>query len=146
MRHDAGTPMRHHAEAVATSASVGRHGACSSGLGLRDHAGETNFVNVGERTNVTIRHFPQTDQDRRLPDHRALDVYFRSQGGKQRADHRRGYERENITDSKDAVTFSTGGGRSRTCRVPVMIDGSNWEVITGGLKRQGQGVTVAPSP
>ena len=101
---------------------------------------ETNFVNVGERTNVTgSRKFLRLIKEERYEE--ALDV-ARSQveGGAQIIDINMD---EGMLDGVHAMTtfLNLIASEPDISRVPVMIDSSKWEIIEAGLKiAQGKSV------
>jgi 5-methyltetrahydrofolate--homocysteine methyltransferase len=101
---------------------------------------ETNFVNVGERTNVTgSRKFLRLIKEERYEE--ALDV-ARSQveGGAQIIDINMD---EGMLDGVHAMTtfLNLIASEPDISRVPVMIDSSKWEIIEAGLKiTQGKSV------
>ena len=101
---------------------------------------QTNFVNVGERTNVTgSRKFLRLIENQQYQD--ALEI-AREQvlGGAQIIDVNMD---EGMIDGVDAmVTFlNLIAAEPDIARVPVMIDSSKWEIIEAGLKVvQGKGV------
>ena len=100
----------------------------------------TNFVNIGERTNVTgSRQFLRLIQDRR---YEAALAVAREQveGGAQMIDINLD---EGLLDSEQAmVTFlNLVAAEPDIARVPIVIDSSKWAVIEAGLKRlQGKGI------
>ncbi len=101
---------------------------------------EANFVNVGERTNVTgSRKFLRLIQEGNYDE--ALDVAREQvEGGAQIIDVNMD---EGMIDGKEAmVTFlNLMAAEPDIARVPVMIDSSKWEIIEAGLKCiQGKGV------
>ena len=101
---------------------------------------EANFVNIGERTNVTgSRKFLRLIKEERYDE--ALEI-AREQvaGGAQIIDVNMD---EGMIDGKKAmVTFlNLLAAEPDIARVPVMIDSSKWEIIEAGLKcLQGKGV------
>jgi 5-methyltetrahydrofolate--homocysteine methyltransferase len=101
---------------------------------------QTNFVNIGERTNVTgSRKFLRLIENQQYQD--ALEI-AREQvlGGAQIIDVNMD---EGMIDGVDAmVTFlNLIAAEPDIARVPVMIDSSKWEIIEAGLKVvQGKGV------
>lgn len=101
---------------------------------------ETNFVNVGERTNVTgSRKFLRLIKDEKYDE--ALDI-ARNQvdGGAQIIDVNMD---EGMLDGVFAMTkfLNLIAAEPDIARVPVMIDSSKWEIIEAGLKVvQGKGV------
>jgi len=101
---------------------------------------ETNFVNVGERTNVTgskafLRMIKEGDFDA------ALSVALEQvEGGAQIIDINMD---EGMIDGKEAMIkfLNLIAAEPDIARVPVMIDSSKWEIIEAGLKCiQGKGV------
>ena len=101
---------------------------------------DTNFVNVGERTNVTgsrkfARLIAANDYDA------ALEVARQQvEGGAQMIDVNMD---EGMLDSEDAMSrfLNLLAAEPDIARLPVMIDSSKWSVIEAGLKRvQGRGV------
>jgi 5-methyltetrahydrofolate--homocysteine methyltransferase len=101
---------------------------------------ETNFVNVGERTNVTgSRKFLRLIKEEQYEE--ALDI-ARNQvdGGAQIIDVNMD---EGMLDGVYAMTkfLNLIAAEPDISRVPVMIDSSKWEIIEAGLKViQGKGV------
>ncbi|TXI62104.1 MAG: methionine synthase [Flavobacterium sp.] len=101
---------------------------------------ETNFVNVGERTNVTgSRKFLRLIKEEKYDE--ALEI-ARSQveGGAQIIDVNMD---EGMLDGVYAMTkfLNLIAAEPDIARVPVMIDSSKWEIIEAGLKViQGKGV------
>ncbi|HEY0092656.1 MAG TPA: dihydropteroate synthase, partial [Flavobacterium sp.] len=101
---------------------------------------DTNFVNIGERTNVTgSRKFLRLIKEERYEE--ALDV-ARSQvdGGAQIIDINMD---EGMLDGVYAMTkfLNLIASEPDISRVPVMIDSSKWEIIEAGLKvTQGKSV------
>ena len=101
---------------------------------------ETNFVNVGERTNVTgSRKFLRLIQEENFDE--ALSVARdQVEGGAQIIDVNMD---EGMIDGKHAmVTFlNLIASEPDIARIPVMIDSSKWEIIEAGLQcLQGKGV------
>ncbi|MCB0852017.1 MAG: dihydropteroate synthase, partial [Bacteroidetes bacterium] len=101
---------------------------------------ETNFVNVGERTNVTgSRRFARLIKEEKYED--ALSVARQQvEGGAQIIDINMD---EGMLDSKAAMVkfLNLLAAEPDISRVPVMIDSSKWEIIEAGLKCiQGKGV------
>jgi 5-methyltetrahydrofolate--homocysteine methyltransferase len=101
---------------------------------------ETNFVNIGERTNVTgSPKFAKLILNGNLE--KALEVARQQvEGGAQIVDINMD---EGLLDSENAmVTFvNLIGSEPDIARVPLMIDSSKWSVIEAGLKCiQGKGV------
>ncbi|AWA29637.1 methionine synthase [Flavobacterium magnum] len=94
---------------------------------------ETNFVNIGERTNVTgSRKFLRLIKEERYEE--ALDI-ARAQvdGGAQIIDVNMD---EGMLDGVHAMTVFLNliASEPDIARVPVMIDSSKWEIIEAGLK------------
>jgi 5-methyltetrahydrofolate--homocysteine methyltransferase len=101
---------------------------------------ETNFVNIGERTNVTgSRKFLRLIKEERYDE--ALDVARgQVEGGAQIIDINMD---EGMLDGVHAMTtfLNLIASEPDISRVPVMIDSSKWEIIEAGLKVvQGKGV------
>lgn len=101
---------------------------------------ETNFINVGERTNVTgSRKFARLIKEDKYED--ALEV-ARNQvdGGAQILDVNMD---EGMLDGKEAMVkfLHLIASEPDIARIPIMIDSSKWEIIEAGLKCiQGKGV------
>lgn len=101
---------------------------------------ESNFTNIGERTNVTgsakfLRLIKEGDFEKALEV--ALDQV---RGGAQVIDVNMD---EGMLDSKEAmVTFlNLMAAEPEIAKIPVMVDSSKWEVIEAGLKcLQGKGI------
>ncbi len=101
---------------------------------------ESNFINVGERTNVTgsakfLRLIKEDNYEEALTV--ALDQV---QGGAQIIDVNMD---EGMIDGKEAMVkfLNLIASEPEIARVPVMIDSSKWEIIEAGLKCiQGKGV------
>ena len=101
---------------------------------------ETNFVNVGERTNVTgSRKFLRLIKEEKYDE--ALSVARdQVEGGAQIIDVNMD---EGMLDGVYAMTkfLNLIAAEPDIARVPVMIDSSKWEIIEAGLKViQGKGV------
>lgn len=101
---------------------------------------ETNFVNVGERTNVTgSRKFLRLIKEEKYEE--ALDIArAQVEGGAQIIDVNMD---EGMLDGAYAMTkfLNLIAAEPDIARVPVMIDSSKWEIIEAGLKViQGKGV------
>jgi 5-methyltetrahydrofolate--homocysteine methyltransferase len=101
---------------------------------------ETNFVNIGERTNVTgSRKFLRLIKEERFDE--ALDVARdQVEGGAQILDVNMD---EGMLDGKEAMVkfLHLIASEPDIARIPVMIDSSKWEIIEAGLKCiQGKGV------
>lgn len=94
---------------------------------------ETNFINVGERTNVTgSRKFARLIKEGKYDE--ALDVArHQVEGGAQVIDVNMD---EGLLDSKEAmVTFlNLLMAEPDIAKLPIMIDSSKWEVIEAGLQ------------
>jgi 5-methyltetrahydrofolate--homocysteine methyltransferase len=101
---------------------------------------ESNFVNVGERTNVTgSAKFLKMIKEGRFED--ALEVALEQvQGGAQIIDVNMD---EGMIDGAEAMTrfLNLIASEPDISRVPIMIDSSKWEIIEAGLKCvQGKGI------
>ena len=101
---------------------------------------ETNFINVGERTNVTgSRKFLRLIKEEKYEE--ALDIARNQvEGGAQIIDVNMD---EGMLDGVYAMTkfLNLIAAEPDIARVPVMIDSSKWEIIEAGLKViQGKGV------
>lgn len=101
---------------------------------------ETNFVNIGERTNVTgSRKFLRLIKEEKFDE--ALDVARdQVEGGAQILDINMD---EGMLDGKEAMVkfLNLIASEPDIARIPVMIDSSKWEIIEAGLKCiQGKGV------
>ncbi len=101
---------------------------------------ETNFINIGERTNVTgSRAFLRMIKEGRFED--ALSVALEQvQGGAQIIDVNMD---EGMIDGKAAMIqfLNLIASEPDISRVPIMIDSSKWEIIEAGLKCiQGKGI------
>ena len=94
---------------------------------------EMNFVNVGERTNVTgSRKFLRLIKEDKLDE--ALEVArHQVEGGAQIIDVNMD---EGMLDGVEAMTtfLNLIASEPDISRVPVMIDSSKWEIIEAGLK------------
>ncbi len=111
-----------------------------SGLEAAVITPESNFVNIGERTNVTgSAKFLRLIKDGNFE--QALEVALdQVRGGAQVIDVNMD---EGMLDSKSAmVTFlNLMAAEPEIAKVPFMIDSSKWEVIEAGLKcLQGKGI------
>jgi 5-methyltetrahydrofolate--homocysteine methyltransferase len=111
-----------------------------SGLEALTIRPDTNFVNIGERTNVTGS--PRFAQFILAGDYeKALEVARQQvEGGAQIIDVNMD---EGLLDSEQAMTTFLHylGSEPDIARVPVMIDSSKWSVIEAGLKcLQGKGI------
>ena len=93
----------------------------------------TNFVNVGERTNVTgSRKFLRLIQERQYEE--ALDIARdQVEGGAQILDVNMD---EGMIDGVEAMTtfLNLIAAEPDIARIPIMIDSSKWEIIEAGLK------------
>jgi len=111
-----------------------------SGLEPLVVSSETNFVNIGERTNVTgSKKFLNLIRDEKFEE--ALEV-AREQvvGGAQILDVNMD---EAMLDGKEAMVTMLNliASEPDIARVPIMIDSSKWEIIEAGLKcLQGKGI------
>ncbi|MCO5229782.1 MAG: methionine synthase [Chitinophagales bacterium] len=94
---------------------------------------QTNFVNVGERTNVTgSKVFLRMIKEERFED--ALSVALEQvRGGAQVLDINMD---EGMIDGKAAMVkfLRLVMSEPEICRIPIMIDSSKWEIIEEGLK------------
>jgi len=100
----------------------------------------TNFVNVGERTNVTgSKMFSRLIKEGRFQE--ALDVAKQQvEGGAQVIDINMD---EGMLDSKHAMVhfLNLVGSEPDIAKLPIMIDSSKWDIIEAGLKCvQGKGI------
>jgi 5-methyltetrahydrofolate--homocysteine methyltransferase len=100
----------------------------------------SNFVNIGERTNVTgSAKFLRLIKEDKFEE--ALDVALdQVRGGAQIIDVNMD---EGMLDSKEAMVrfLNLMASEPEIARIPVMIDSSKWEVIEAGLKcLQGKGI------
>lgn len=111
-----------------------------SGLEAVTITPESNFVNIGERTNVTgsARFLKLIKEDKF---DQALEVALdQVRGGAQVIDVNMD---EGMLDSKAAMVkfLNLMAAEPEISRIPVMIDSSKWEVIEAGLKcLQGKGI------
>lgn len=101
---------------------------------------QSNFVNIGERTNVTgSKKFLNLIKEDKFEE--ALEVALdQVRGGAQVIDVNMD---EGMLDSKTAMVkfLNLMAAEPEISRVPVMIDSSKWEVIEAGLKcLQGKGI------
>jgi 5-methyltetrahydrofolate--homocysteine methyltransferase len=101
---------------------------------------EANFINIGERTNVTgSRKFLRLIKEERFEE--ALDVAREQvEGGAQIIDINMD---EGMLDGAAAMTkfLNLIGAEPDISKVPIMIDSSKWEIIEAGLKCiQGKGI------
>lgn len=120
--------------------STNSHGLILSGLEPLVISPETNFVNIGERTNVTgSRKFLRLIKDEQFEE--ALSIALdQVRGGAQILDVNMD---EGMLDGKQAMVHFLHliASEPEICRIPVMIDSSKWEIIEAGLKCvQGKGV------
>lgn len=111
-----------------------------SGLEAVEITNESNFVNIGERTNVTgSKKFLNFIKEDKFEE--ALEVALdQVRGGAQVIDVNMD---EGMLDSKAAMVrfLNLMAAEPEISRVPVMIDSSKWEVIEAGLKcLQGKGI------
>jgi 5-methyltetrahydrofolate--homocysteine methyltransferase len=111
-----------------------------SGLEAVEITAESNFVNIGERTNVTgSKKFLNFIKEDKFEE--ALEVALdQVRGGAQVIDVNMD---EGMLDSKAAMVrfLNLMASEPEISRVPVMIDSSKWEVIEAGLKcLQGKGI------
>ncbi len=94
---------------------------------------DSNFVNIGERTNVTgSRQFLRLIQDNRYD--KAIEVALEQvQGGAQIIDVNMD---EGMLDGEKAMTrfLNLIAAEPDISRVPIMIDSSKWSIIEAGLK------------
>ena len=101
---------------------------------------DTNFVNIGERTNVTGS--PRFAELIRKGDYEKALAVARQQveGGAQMIDVNMD---EGMLDSEQAMTtfLNAVGSEPDIARVPIVVDSSRWSVIEAGLKcLQGKGI------
>jgi 5-methyltetrahydrofolate--homocysteine methyltransferase len=101
---------------------------------------ESNFMNIGERTNVTgSAKFLKMIKENRFEE--ALEVALEQvQGGAQVIDVNMD---EGMIDGAEAMTkfLNLIASEPDIARVPIMIDSSKWEIIEAGLKCvQGKGI------
>ncbi|MEZ3499959.1 methionine synthase [Pantoea sp. KPR_PJ] len=111
-----------------------------SGLEPLNISGDTLFVNVGERTNVTgSAKFKRLIKEEKYSD--ALEVALQQvQNGAQVIDINMD---EGMLDAEAAMVrfLNLIAGEPDIARVPIMIDSSKWEVIEKGLQCiQGKGI------
>ena len=94
---------------------------------------KTNFINVGERTNVTgSRRFARLIKEERYEE--ALEVARNQvEGGAQILDVNMD---EGMLDGKEAMVkfLNLIAAEPDIARIPIMIDSSKWEIIEAGLK------------
>src|SRR5690606_3368984 len=111
-----------------------------SGLEAVTISPQSNFVNIGERTNVTgsARFLKLIKEDKF---EQALEVALdQVRGGAQVIDVNMD---EGMLDSKSAMVryLNLMASEPEIAKIPVMIDSSKWEVIEAGLKcLQGKGI------
>ncbi len=111
-----------------------------SGLEAVEITSQSNFINIGERTNVTgSAKFLKLIKEENFE--RALEVALdQVRGGAQVIDVNMD---EGMIDSKAAMVkfLNLMAAEPEIAKVPVMIDSSKWEVIEAGLKcLQGKGI------
>jgi 5-methyltetrahydrofolate--homocysteine methyltransferase len=111
-----------------------------SGLEAVEITAQSNFVNIGERTNVTgSKKFLRLIKEDKFEE--ALDVALdQVRGGAQVIDVNMD---EGMLDSQAAMVLFLNlmASEPEISRIPVMIDSSKWEVIEAGLKcLQGKGI------
>ena len=100
----------------------------------------SNFINIGERTNVSgSRHFARLIRERKYED--ALTIARNQvEGGAQVLDVN--MDDAMLDSKKEMVTFlNLLASEPDISRLPIMIDSSKWSVIEAGLKcLQGKGI------
>ena len=111
-----------------------------SGLEPFVFTSDLNFVNIGERTNITgSRKFARLILNDKYDE--ALEVARQQvENGAQVIDVNMD---EGMLDGASAMTtfLNLIGAEPDICRVPIMVDSSKWEVIVAGLKcLQGKGI------
>ena len=111
-----------------------------SGLEPLTIRNETNFINIGERTNITgSLKFKRLIKEDKYEE--ALSVALdQVKNGAQIIDVNMD---EGLIDSKKAMVkfLRLIASEPEICKVPIMIDSSKWEVIEEGLKNiQGKGI------
>src|SRR5690606_18056680 len=111
-----------------------------SGLEAVEITPHSNFVNIGERTNVTgSKKFLRLIKEDKYDE--ALEVALEQvRGGAQVIDVNMD---EGMLDARAAMVkfLNLMAAEPEIARVPVMIDSSKWEVIEAGLKcLQGKGI------
>lgn len=111
-----------------------------SGLEAVEVTPESNFINIGERTNVTgSARFLKLIKEDKFDE--ALEVALdQVRGGAQVIDVNMD---EGMLDSQSAMVkyLNLMASEPEIARVPVMVDSSKWEVIEAGLKcLQGKGI------
>ena len=106
---------------------------------------ESNFINIGERTNVAgSRKFLRLIKEEKFDE--ALSVArHQVEGGAQIIDIN--FDDGMIDGKKSMVKFlNLLAAEPDICKVPIMIDSSKWEIIEAGLKRvQGKGIVNSVS-
>lgn len=104
-----------------------------SGLEVLTVRPESNFINIGERTNVTgSRRFLRLIRDEKFDE--ALSVAANQvEGGAQIIDINMD---EGMIDGKEAMVrfLNLIAAEPDIARVPIMIDSSKWEILEAGLK------------
>ena len=104
---------------------------------------DSNFMNIGERTNVTgSRRFARLIQEKNYEE--ALGIAKKQvQGGAQVIDVNMD---EALLDGEEAMTHFLNllASEPEVARVPIMIDSSKWEVLEAGL-RCAQGKSIVNS-
>ncbi len=104
-----------------------------SGLEPLEFTADSNFINVGERTNVTgSRKFLRLIKEENYEE--ALEVALdQVRGGAQILDVNMD---EGMIDGKQAMTtfLNLIASEPEISRIPIMIDSSKWEIIEAGLK------------
>ena len=99
-------------------------------LNIKEH---TNFVNIGERTNVTgSKKFLRLIENKKYPE--ALEVARdQVEGGAQILDVNMD---EGLIDGVEAMTtfLNLIASEPDIAKIPIMIDSSKWEIIEAGLK------------
>jgi 5-methyltetrahydrofolate--homocysteine methyltransferase len=128
------------AKAPVRQPSENTHQTKLSGLEALKISKESNFINIGERTNVSgSRKFAKLIREKKYDE--ALDIArHQVEGGAQVIDV---CMDDAMLDAKEEmVTFlNLLMSEPDIARVPVMIDSSKWEVIEAGLKRlQGKAI------
>ena len=101
---------------------------------------ETNFINIGERTNITgSLKFKRLIKEDKYEEALAIAL-DQVNNGAQIIDVNMD---EGLIDSKAAMVkfLRLIASEPEICKVPIMIDSSKWEVIEEGLKNiQGKGI------
>src|SRR5687768_8330715 len=111
-----------------------------SGLEAVEITPQSNFVNIGERTNVTgSAKFLKLIKEDKFEE--ALEVALdQVRGGAQVIDVNMD---EGMLDAKSAMVryLNLMASEPEIARIPVMVDSSKWDVIEAGLKcLQGKGI------